>query len=160
MTYLGSEADADEAFSQACEDLWVGLPGFEWRASIRTWMYTVARNAAHRLRRSPNRRRRHVRASQVSEMVERARSSTAPHLRTDVKDAFAQIRAALDAEDRALLVLRVDREMDWRDIATVLFPEEATPASLPRLAARLRKRFQAVKDDIRDRARAAGLLGV
>ena len=44
------EADAHDAFSQFCEDLWRGLPGFMGRSSLRTWCYVLARNALHRQR--------------------------------------------------------------------------------------------------------------
>ncbi|MGH2901267.1 MAG: RNA polymerase sigma factor, partial [Solirubrobacteraceae bacterium] len=49
---LRDHADASDAFAQACEDLWKGLPRFEGRSSMKTWFYTLARHAASRLRRS------------------------------------------------------------------------------------------------------------
>lgn len=76
------------------------------------------------------------------------RSRTAPWLRTEVKDAFAELRASLSEEERELLVLRVDRDLSWDEAATIL----GEPAP------RLRKRFQALKDKLRARARAQGLL--
>src|SRR4029078_11462851 len=51
-TMLRDHADSGDAFAQACEDLWKGLPRFEGRASMKTWFYTLARHAAPRLRRS------------------------------------------------------------------------------------------------------------
>jgi RNA polymerase sigma-70 factor (ECF subfamily) len=160
VTWMRNEDDASEVFAQASEDFWAGLARFEGRSSYRTWFYTLARHAASRLRRSPHRRaERQAPLSAAEDAAERVRSRTLPHLRTDVKDRFAAIREALDPEDRALLVLRVDREMSWNDIARVLAPEEsATDDGLTRAAARVRKRFQAVKEEIRERARAAGLL--
>jgi RNA polymerase sigma-70 factor (ECF subfamily) len=157
-TMMANEDDAGEAFAQACEDLWVGLPSFEGRSSLRTWFYVLARHAAARMRRSPHRRPgRHAPLSAASGVADRVRTRTLPHLRSEVKDAFARIRDALDADDRALLVLRVDRGMEWNDIARVFEPE-AEGELVARVAARLRKRFQVVKDDIRARAKAAGLI--
>jgi RNA polymerase sigma-70 factor (ECF subfamily) len=95
--------------------------------------------------------------SAASDIADHVRTRTLPHLRSEVKDAFARIREALDPDDRALLVLRVDRAMEWNDIARVLEPD-AEHEPLTRVAARLRQRFQTVKDDIRARARAAGLI--
>ena len=160
VTFLRNETDASDVFSQACEDLWAGLPRFEGRSSLRTWFYTLARHAAARFRRSPHRRPgRHVELSAASSAAARVRTQTLPHLRTEVKDKFAAIREALDPEDRALLVLRVDRNMSWNEIAHVLAPDEADTADgLSRASARLRKRFQFVKDDIRARAKQAGLI--
>ena len=151
--------DASEVFSQTCEDLWVGLERFEGRCSMRTWLYTLARHAAARYRRSPHRRPgRRMALSQVSEIADRVRTQTLPFLRTEAKSELARIREALDEEDRALLVLRVDRGLSWNDIALVFAGDDASKATLERTSARLRKRFQAVKSEIRKRAREAGLL--
>jgi RNA polymerase sigma-70 factor, ECF subfamily len=159
VTFLRDEQEASEAFSQACEDLWAGIARFEGRASLRTWFYVLARHAAGRLRRSPHRRRgQHLSLSEISGVVESVRSRTLPHLRTSVKDRFAVIRDSLDEDDRALLVLRVDRDMSWEDIARVFAAGGASAQDRTRESARLRKRFQFVKDEIRSRAREAGLL--
>lgn len=160
VTFLRDESDAADVFAQASEDLWKGLARFEGRATFRTWFYMLARHAAAKLRRSPHRRPgRHVPLSQAADAADRVRSRTLPHLRTEVKDQIAQIRDALDPEDRALLVLRIDRRMEWNEIVSVLEPDEASDgAARARAAARLRKRFQLVKQDIRARAKEAGLL--
>jgi RNA polymerase sigma-70 factor (ECF subfamily) len=159
VTFFRNEDDASEAFAQACEDLWTGLGRFERRSSLRTWFYTLARHAASRLRRSPERRcGRHVSLTDVTDVAERVRSQTLPHLRTDVKDRFASIRNALEEDDRALLVLRVDRSMSWNDIARVYSADDTSDETLSRVGTRLRKRLQLVKEEIRTRAREAGLL--
>jgi len=159
VTLLRDEQDASEAFSQACEDLWKGLARFEGRSSFRTWFYTLARHAAARLRRSPQRAaRRRVPLSEISELAAGVRSRTLPFLRGEVKHRLAEIRDALDESDRALLVLRVDRDMDWKDIARVFSPGIDSEQELARVSARLRKRFQLVKEEIRERAQELGLL--
>jgi RNA polymerase sigma-70 factor (ECF subfamily) len=158
ISFLHDENDATEAFSQTCADLWSGLPRFEGRSSFRTWFYVLARHAASRLRRSPQRRAgRNVPMSEVTDIAEAVRSRTMPHLLTAVKSRFAAIREALPEEDRALLVLRVDRNMSWNDIARVLHPDESAE-ELARASARLRKRFQLLKDEIRALAREVGLV--
>jgi RNA polymerase sigma-70 factor, ECF subfamily len=98
--------------------------------------------------------------SEVSDLVQGIRTETAPYLRSSVKDQFAEIRESLEPDDRWLLVLRVDRNMSWTDIARVMTTDDAEvpDEEVARTAARLRKRFQNVKELIRDRARAAGLL--
>jgi RNA polymerase sigma-70 factor (ECF subfamily) len=155
---LRDHADACDAFSQACEDLWRSLPRFEGRSSMKTWFYTLARHAASRLRRSPGRRISPL--SEITDIADRVRSRTSLHLRTEIKTGFAEIRAALDEADRTLLVLRVDRAMSWNDIARVMTNEDEddSDAELTRTAARLRKRFQSVKETIRERAIANGLI--
>jgi RNA polymerase sigma-70 factor (ECF subfamily) len=158
-TMLRDHADSGDAFAQACEDLWKSLPRFEGRSSMKTWFYTLARHAASRLRRSSPQRRL-ASLSEISDVAERVRSRTRPHFKTEVKLGFAAIRAALDDADRVLLVLRVDRGMSWNDVARVMASEDDDDSEeeIARAAARLRKRFQSVKDLIRERAIATGLI--
>jgi RNA polymerase sigma-70 factor (ECF subfamily) len=79
------------------------------------------------------------------------------HLRTEVKDAVSAIRRSLPEEDQTLLILRVDRRMAWNDIALVVAGPDAETDVVKRECARLRKRFQLVKDELRERVRKAGL---
>ncbi|MBI4956330.1 MAG: RNA polymerase sigma factor [Myxococcales bacterium] len=156
VSLLGDPDAADEAFAQLGEDLWRGLPGFEARSSARTWLYTLARHAAYRLVRGARVRNKYAApASQISAVAEAVRTRTLPFLRTEARDGIARLRAALDPDDRALLVLRLDRNMSWTEVAAVLAPDEEPV----RAAARLRKRFQLVKDRLRERARELGLVG-
>lgn len=41
---LGSVEDADEVLQETLLAAWQGLPGFEGRASVRTWLYRIATN--------------------------------------------------------------------------------------------------------------------
>jgi RNA polymerase sigma-70 factor (ECF subfamily) len=160
---LRDQADAGDAFAQACENLWRGLPRFEARSAVKTWFYTLARNAALRLR-GASANHPHVPLSMVSELVEQVRSRTALHLRSQVKSKLTEIRDELDEADRVLLVLRVDRGMSWNDIARVIGASEggaeddASDDELAKAAARLRQRFQTIKKTIRERAQESGLL--
>ena len=156
---LRDHADASDAFAQACEDLWKGLRRFEGRSSMKTWFYTLAKHAASRLRRSSHHRRLAA-LSEISDVADRVRSRTRPHLKTEVKLGFASIRDSLDDGDRMLLVLRVDRAMSWNDVARVMANDDEgdSESDIARIAARLRKRFQSVKELIRERAVATGLI--
>jgi DNA-directed RNA polymerase specialized sigma24 family protein len=40
--FLGSVQDAEDALQDTLLSAWQGLPGFEGRASVRTWLYRVA----------------------------------------------------------------------------------------------------------------------
>ena len=158
VNLMGGEGPAADVFSQASEDLWTGLAGFGQRCSVRTWLYVLARHAAARYRRSPWHRDR-TGASALDAAVTDARSRTAPWLQTEIKDRWRALRDALDPDDRTLLVLRVDRDLPWTEIARVMLGEEnPAPAELDRESARLRKRFQLLKTELRERARAAGLV--
>lgn len=158
---LRSPSDADDVFSQLTFDLWRGLPGFRGDASYRTWLYVLARNAAHRHRRDPLRRRA-VGASEagLSQLEAVTREVTRTFDRTDVKDAFAKIRDELDPDDRMLLVLRIDRRLPFRDVARVFAGDgELDPKDLAKLEASLRKRYERAKTTLRAKAEAAGLVG-
>jgi len=151
---LASHDEAQDVFQACCEDWLRGLEGFRRESSFRTWVYVIARRKALELRR---RRRRHVPLSespQVAALEDRARTVTAAYRRTDVKDSMRALRAQLSEDERMLLVLRIDRGMDWPDAARVLDPDE-DPA---RAATRLRKRFSRLKDKIRVLAREEGML--
>jgi RNA polymerase sigma-70 factor (ECF subfamily) len=157
ITLVGNEPDAAEVFSQLCEDFWRGLPAFGCACSVRTWLYVLARHAAARFHRSPwNRPGRRHGDSFIETLAERTRSRTQPWLRTEVKDRFSALRESLDPDDRSLLVLRIDRQLAWQDVARVTLGCEAPDAlRLARETDRLCKRFQLLKEELRERARAA-----
>jgi RNA polymerase sigma-70 factor (ECF subfamily) len=161
---LRDEEDADEVWSLWSERLFRGILGFSWDASLRTWAYTIARNAAANfVRGKKNRVRRelHAESAELSAVAAKVRTETSPYLRTEVKDKFAAIRAALPEEDRVLLVLRIDRRLEWKDLARVMLGEEAeiTEAALAKESARLRKRFQLLKEQLVEAGKREGLLG-
>lgn len=54
--FLGSVADAEDALQETLVTAWRSLPGFEGRASIRTWLYRIATSRCLNLRRSASRR--------------------------------------------------------------------------------------------------------
>ncbi len=143
------DGEAAEVFAQTCEDLWRGLPGFRWRASLRTWLYTLARHAWRRRGRDRFRRGgERVALSEQPELAAAVRTQTAEWQRSEVRDRFAALRAQLTEEDRELLALRVDRGLAWREIAQVLEDTDDS-AQLARRSAALRKRFERIKDLIR-----------
>lgn len=155
------ESEADEAFSAFAEDLWRGVSGFRWESSMRTWAYTLAKNALWRHLRAI-RRLANVplsSAPEVMEVPQRLRTCTQKYMRTEVKDQFAELRKQLDPEDQTLLVLRVSREMSWNEIARIISPDvvEGDGDALRREAARLRKRFERIKLELAELARARGI---
>jgi RNA polymerase sigma-70 factor (ECF subfamily) len=156
---MGSSGEVDEVFAQTVEAFWRGLPRFEARCSVRTWLYLLAKHAAVNHQRSPWNGNRRAGYANLDAVLAKSRSQTAPWKRTDVKDKWRAMRDALTPEDRALLVLRVDRGLHWADIARVTLGDaEPEAAALARETARLRKRFQLLKQQLHAKARAAGLL--
>jgi RNA polymerase sigma-70 factor (ECF subfamily) len=158
-----TESDATEAFSVFSEDLWRGIAGFRWEASMRTWAYTLARNALRRLARDPHRKARKVPLSQspeVFDLAEKVRTRTMEYLRTEIKDQIAELRKALDPEDQTLFVLRISRNMSWDEIARVMNEgSELDDAGVKRASAKLRKRFERAKNTLAELARERGIGG-
>jgi len=152
-----NETEAGDAFSMFAEDMWRGLPRFRWESKLRTWMYVVARHALSQLRRDPYRNRGRCldEAPEIYAAAEKVRTTTLAYLRSETKDRFARLREALDPGDRELLILRVDRGLPWRDVARVLAPsgDIDDEETLARDTARLRKRFERIKADLRARMR-------
>ena len=152
------DTDADEVFSALSERLWRSLGGFEGRCSIRTWSYVLARHEIGRFRKGM---RRHaegrVPISELADVLADVRTRTRSTVATDKERKLAMLREALPIEDRTLLILRVDRDLAWDDIALAFAesPEQLSDDDRKREAARLRKRFQLIKQRLVARARDA-----
>ena len=146
---------AAEAFAELGEDLWRGLPSFRWSSSLRSWLYTLARNALNQLRRDPRRRaERNLPLSVAPEVEDVLRTATRDIQRTEVKDAFRELREELDPEEHELLLLRLDRELSWKDIARITGGD----ADVDARAATLRKRFERAKERLKKLALDRGLI--
>ncbi|HET9627784.1 MAG TPA: sigma-70 family RNA polymerase sigma factor [Kofleriaceae bacterium] len=150
-----SNEQADEVFSTFMERLWRSLNGFEGRCSLRTWMYVLARRELGRYRRGEQRHANgRVPISQLQEILEEVRK-TRTTIGVERRNELTKLRDGLPVEDRTLLILRVDRNMPWEDIALAFaeHPEETSEAEQKREAARLRKRFQLVKKKLMSQLR-------
>jgi RNA polymerase sigma-70 factor, ECF subfamily len=161
---LPSRNHAREVYTMAAEDLWRGLPQFEWRCSLRAWTYTVARNA--RARYLLHEARRIARDEVIADLpwlkgiADRTRSPTPAHLRTEIKTRLRELREQLSEDEQTLLMLRVDRGLSWNELAVVLGESaDDTPKEVARAATRLRQRFQVLKSKLRNLAMKEGLFG-
>jgi RNA polymerase sigma-70 factor, ECF subfamily len=150
---LGDD-DGDEVFSAFSERLWHSLERFQWRCTLRTWAYMLARREIGRFRRGA---RRHVEGrvpiselQEVLEAVRKTRSTLAAR-----RSTLTRLRNELPVEDRTLLILRVDRDFSFEDIAVAFAdePEALGDDDIKREAARLRKRFQLIKQRLMARVR-------
>lgn len=156
------EDDAAEVFSLFSEKVWRGLPGFDWASSFRTWAYTIARNTSIRYRGTAVKRAKRFPGlpdgSFLDEIAEGVRSGTKSYLKTEAKDRVARLRESLSDEDQMLLALRVDRKLAWLDLARVLRDDAtaATAEELNRESAKLRKRYQVIKDKLVELNRKGG----
>lgn len=164
VTFHRDEAHAAEVFSIVGERLWRDLPAFRGDCSFRTWVYVLARRSSLNFRRDARRCEKRQRplpeGSELSAIVEQVRSETASYLRSDRRARFTALREALAPEDQMLLVLRVDRGLAWNDLARVLRDgaEPLGEVDLKREAARLRKRFQLLKEQLLEAGQKAGVV--
>jgi RNA polymerase sigma-70 factor (ECF subfamily) len=153
---LKNRDGAEDAFSLFAERLWLNMARFEWKCSVRTWCYLLAHHAAaDRIRNEARHQRARVTSSALAELEVRVRTETLSVLKTEKRTEIAMLRDELSDDDREVLVLRVDRDLSWLDIARVL---GAADEELDREAARLRKRFQLVKNQLRRMAQTRGLI--
>ena len=152
LTSTLGEADAHDAFSILGEELWKSLPRFDGRCSLRTWCYMLARAATSRVLAKPARKHEQL-VSQIPSVVHAVTKVWSTTVRAEARerDVYARIRDELEDEDRVLLVLRVDKDLAWRDIALVLLGA-ADEHEVTRKAAALRKQFERVKERLKELA--------
>lgn len=110
------------------------LDQFDGRSAIASWFYRIAVNEALQFR-----RRQGIGTTKLKEVAPLQPAESGPartDLRVDVEGALAE----LPADDRALLLLRYQEELDYRAMAEVLECAEGTVASrLSRARDRLRE---------------------
>jgi RNA polymerase sigma-70 factor (ECF subfamily) len=152
---LLQDADAaQEVFSRSCEKLWRGIGEFRRECTLSTWFHRIAWNAARDYRmEARHRRERRLESSEKERIVAEVRTTTMRYLQTTVRDRFTKLREHLHAEDRSLLVLRVERDMSWKEIAMVM--SENAKAVDERT---LRKRYERLKTRLKKLAKTEGLL--
>jgi RNA polymerase sigma-70 factor (ECF subfamily) len=154
VSVLRNDAEAADVFSQFTEDLWRGLPGFRGECPLRVWAYRLAWHAAARHLRDPYRARgRRLETTELGRIAEEVRSSLLLGKREARQRGVDRLRARLEPDEQTLLVLRLDRALSWREVATVL-AEDGAPVD----EAALRKRFERLKDKLARMAREEGLL--
>jgi RNA polymerase sigma-70 factor (ECF subfamily) len=150
---LRDEADAADAFSIFAEHLWRGLPSWRGQSSLKTWAFKLAWNAALNLKDEAWRRRgRRFRTGEASRLAEEIRTRTGVRVERQ-KQALDSLRAELTEEEQTLLVLRIDQQLSWEEIAEVM-----GDAAAPLDAAALRKRFERLKEKLTRLARERGLV--
>lgn len=124
---------------------------------LRGWVYGIARNCA----KEALRKRLPVGddASDLDDAVEAlARGPKTWWRRTSNKSTLRDLIDELPLDLKTLVVLRVDRELDWEEVAEA-FAEElgTTRTGKPMTAANARKMYDRVTDELRDEMRARGL---
>lgn len=162
LVLLRDEQRAWEVYSDFTEDVVRGMPGFRFDSSARTWLYALARHAHCRyVVREARLEDRLLRDTGEIEVPAVERTPTPPHARTSAREGLERLRRSLKPDDQTLLTLRVDRDLDWNEIARVLAGPDArlTAEELQTCAARVRKRFERIKERLRALATTERILG-
>ncbi len=149
---LGDPDDARDVFQTFAEDLWDWLPSYRG-GSMRAAGYRIGRHAAARFRREAWRRRRERMRTTMASRLAASIASPESRLASKPKDWLELLRAALEPDERTLLILRLDRELSWNEVAEVL-SEDGAPVD----SAAVRKRFERVKEKLAKLAKAQGLI--
>ena len=150
LPYLRSrldEDDANDALSHWRESVWKDLRNFRWESSLRAWAYSLARHACARIRRRPHRHREQPLSSSAASRIAASIGASAA-LSSERHQKLELLRDQLDEDERELLTLRVDRELEWEEIATILDVNSVA----------LRKRWERLVKKLEQMARMAGLL--
>ena len=141
------EDEANDALSLWSEAVWKDLRSFRWQASLRAWANGVAKHSCSRIIRKPHRHReQHLSSSAASWMAASIGASAA--ISSEQHQKLAVLRGMLDEDEQELLTLRIDRGLEWEEIAYIL---ETNPAAL-------RKRMERLKKKLEQLARDLGLL--
>jgi RNA polymerase sigma-70 factor (TIGR02960 family) len=150
---LGSLADAEDALQETLTAAWRGLPGFEGRASIRTWLYRIATSRCLNMVRAASRRPVAEawlpdivppEPSRLGEVVwlepypdqllaQLADSASNPEGRYEAREsvslAFITALQLLPPRQRAVLILRDVLDYSARDVAGLLATTEQSVTS-------------------------------
>jgi RNA polymerase sigma factor (sigma-70 family) len=131
---LGNPHDAEDAAQETFAKIQQGLSGFSGRGQIKTWLYTVGRNAVYDCLR---RRRRSARVTPWTEEIDCMAALKDPPARDP--DRLTSLVSRLSEEDRRLIV-RVFQEK-------LSIPQIAATTSEP--VYRVRRRLQNILAELR-----------
>jgi RNA polymerase sigma-70 factor (TIGR02960 family) len=166
---LGSVADAEDMLQETLLAAWRGLPGFEGRSSVRTWLHRIAVNGCLNALRDRSRRPREVppmaQPPQPTRLADPVwvdpypdvlldglpDAAPGPEARYDTKEAielaFITALQHLPPRQRAALVLRDVLGYPAADVAGMLEVTEASiKGALQRARAALAARLPASRD--------------
>jgi RNA polymerase sigma-70 factor (ECF subfamily) len=141
------EDDANDALSHWRESVWKDLRNFRWQSFLRAWAYGLARHACARIRRLPHHHREATLSTSAASKIAASIGASAA-LSVERHQKLALLRDCLDEDERELLTLRVDRELEWDEIAQILGVSSVA----------VRKRWERLVKKLEQMARKAGLL--
>lgn len=163
-TLLRDDIAAADAFALCCDGLWRGLADFDWHCSVRVWAFALARHAADRdgslASRPPGESTPPSESAFPAEVIQQVRAAMLADSSVEAKSRMRQLREQLPLEDQTLLILRVDEQLSWHELAEVMAYDGQAPseAALDEEATRVRERIQLAKEQLRKLAVEQGLI--
>jgi RNA polymerase sigma-70 factor, ECF subfamily len=141
---LGSVHDAEDALQDALLRAWKGLPGFEGRSSVRSWLYTVVSNAALDLARRRSRAELEPYPDRLLGDLQEPSPEARHEQRESLELAFIVALQELPPLQRAVLILRDVVGFSARETAGALVTSvPAVTSALQRARAATRGRLPA-----------------
>jgi RNA polymerase sigma-70 factor, ECF subfamily len=120
VVMLKDPGRAEEVTQDVFLKVWRALPGYDGRASISTWVYTIARNTCLSAVRSAAYRR-------TTPLEDAAEPTVVSHIHSDL--SLAQCVAALPEVERLVITLLYWEDRSIRDVALALDLPEGTVKS-------------------------------
>ena len=130
ITLLRSEDDASDVYQEFCIKLLRSMERFQFRCAFRTWAYRLAHNEAMSFLRGPERWRRTRLSSHGEANLQAASARSRTTIRTEHRDRYLRLKERLEPQEQAVLTLRVDRKMPYREIVEILTEETGKPLSV------------------------------
>lgn len=163
LAILRSRDAAGDVFIEFCENVEAGFPRFEWRCKFRTWAYAITRRAARRFQAAARRQwhRQVALCDAHTEMLAQAsRTPTHEWLKSSVRLVFQELRRQLPEEDQTILILRLDRDLSWEEVAIVTgeFEGDTGDEAFKREVNRVKTRFNRAKGELKELGIKAGLI--
>ena len=113
-----SRSDAEEIWGRAAEKFARHAGSFAGRGSLRAWAYRVAKNALADFYGANG--KRSFTGLTGNPVEAPTPTEKPPWLQTEVKQRVRELRAQLSDVDQDLLVLRIDRDFSWKEVAEYL----------------------------------------
>ena len=146
---LGDQTQAEETSQEIFCVAFQAMPRYRQAASVRTWLFSIARKQCFKALRTQHRRGR-IERERESLIADRIHRDPDLSPEDDPDAAVREIRQALlklDKSERSLLLMRYDSELKITELAHILGISAASVRR--RLARALDQLREAVKDDPR-----------
>jgi RNA polymerase sigma-70 factor, ECF subfamily len=143
------EVAAQEIWSICLENFWKILPAFRFEASIRNLLYRLARFATYGYFRG-RQREQLAPESLLDSHAAPDLAETDERFTTEIRNELKQLCEGLTIKQRMILMLKVEQEMSWDDIARIMSKpgELLMGEAFRREVVNLRQQFSRLKQEL------------